>query len=309
MLGAFWNSVGGKIADRWAAVSAGALVFWLGGLLAWALGHGGLSSLKQPADWLAHQPAPTQLAIILAALLGVAASGVVVQSLTTPAIRVMEGYWPGWLEPAHRLLVRRMAQRADKDEERWQKLAERVLPPARPTGPDRAAFARLERRLHRRPAQPEQLMPTALGNTLRAAESRPVDKYGLDAVWVWPHLWLVLPDPARQELVTARAALDSAARACVWGLLFVAFTPWTPLAAPTGLVVAAGAAYWWAPAAAQVFADLEEAAFDLYRTALYQQLRWPLPANPREECAEGRRLTTYLLRGLHGSSPRFTKPP
>lgn len=152
-------------------------------------------------------------------------------------------------------------------------------------------------------------MPTALGNTLRAAESHPVDKYGLDGVSVWPHLWLVLPDATRQELMTARAALDSAARACVWGLLFVAFTPWTPLAAPTGLVVAACAAYWWAPAAAQVFADLVEAAFDLHRTALYQQLRWPLPANPQDERAEGQHLTMYLWRGLDSSSPTFTNPP
>jgi hypothetical protein len=309
MLGAFWNSVGGKIADRWATVSAGALVFWLGGLLAWALGHGGFSSLKEPADWLAHQPAPTELALVLAVLLGVAASGIVVQSLTTPAIRAMEGYWPGWLKPIRNLLLKRMAQRAEKDDKRWQELAERVLPPAQPTGPDVAAFVRLERRLHRRPAKPEQLMPTALGNTLRAAESHPVDKYGLDGVSVWPHLWLVVPDATRQELITARAALDSAARACVWGLLFLAFAPWTLLAVPTGLVVAASAVYWWAPAAARVFADLVEAAFDLHRTALYQHLRWPLPANPQDERAQGQLLTMYLWRGVDGSSPTFTNPP
>jgi hypothetical protein len=309
MLGAFWNSVGGKIADRWATVSAGALVFWVGGLLAWALGHGGFSSLKEPADWLARQPTPTQLALVLAVLLGVAASGIVVQSLTTPAIRAMEGYWPSWLEPIRNVLVKRMARRAEKDDKRWQELAERVLPPARPTGPDMAAFLRLEQRLHRRPAKTEQLMPTALGNTLRAAEGHPVDKYGLDGVSVWPHLWLVVPDATRQELITARAALDSAARACVWGLLFVAFAPWTLLAVPAGLVVAASAVYWWAPAAAQVFADLVEAAFDLHRTALYQHLRWPLPVNPRDERVQGQRLTMYLWRGLDGSSPTFTNPP
>jgi hypothetical protein len=309
MLTAFWSSAGGKIADRWAAVSAGSLVFWLGGLLAWALGHGGLGSLKEPVGWLARQPAATQLAVILTALLGVAASGVVVQSLTAPAIRAMEGYWPGWLGPARDMLVKRMARRAERDDKLWQELAERVLPPSRPTGPDLAAFVRLERRLHRRPAKTEQLMPTALGNILRVAESRPADKYGLDAVLVWPHLWLVVPDTARQELTTARAALDSAARACVWGLLLVAFTPWTPLVVPAGLAVAAGAASWWAPAAARVFADLMEAAFDLYRTELYQRLRWPLPANPHDELTEGQRLTMYLWRGLDGTSPAFTDPP
>jgi hypothetical protein len=141
------------------------------------------------------------------------------------------------------------------------------------------------------------------------AESRPVGKYGLDAVVVWPHLWLVLPETTRQELGTARQALDSAARAFLWGLLFLAFTPWTPLAAPVGLAVAAAALYRSVPAAARVFADLVEAAFDLHRTALYQHMRWPLPANPQHERAEGKQLTTYLWRGLDAPSPQFTTPP
>jgi hypothetical protein len=34
-----------------------------------------------------------------------------------------------------------------------------------------------------------------------------------------------------------------------------------------------------------------EAAYDQYRTTLYTQLRWPLPTNPHQERAEGRRLT------------------
>ena len=47
-------------------------------------------------------------------------------------------------------------------------------------------------------------------------------------------------------------------------------------------------------------------AFDLYRQDLYVQLRWPLPATPHDECKEGRRVTTYLLRGSDADTLMFT---
>ena len=125
---------------------------------------------------------------------------------------------------------------------------------------------------------------------------------------VWPRLWLVLPDRASQELVAARASLDSSAAVAVWGLLFCFFGIWTPLAVVPGLGVAVFAVTVWAPPRAKTFADLVEAAYDLYRPALYQQLRWPLPSNPAEERKQGRLLTTYLWRGSQRTSPEFTPP-
>jgi hypothetical protein len=91
--------------------------------------------------------------------------------------------------------------------------------------------------------------------------------------------------------------------------IFLAFTPWTWWALPAGLTVAVGAVLVWVPARAEVFADLVEASFDLYRGALYTQLRWPLPGNPAEERVTGRRVTTYLMRGLTGNTPTFTAEP
>ena len=44
MLADFWKAAGGKLADRWAAVSIPALIFWLGGLAAWTYHRGGLSA-------------------------------------------------------------------------------------------------------------------------------------------------------------------------------------------------------------------------------------------------------------------------
>jgi hypothetical protein len=63
------------------------------------------------------------------------------------------------------------------------------------------------------------------------------------------------------------------------------------------------------PARAQVFGDLIEAAYDLHRTLVYRQLRWPLPGNPAEEQATGAALTSYLRRGSDATGPAFTPPP
>jgi hypothetical protein len=302
----FWGSISEKLADRWAAVSVPALVFWMGGLLAWVIGHGGFHALKVPADWLGKQSAPTQLACILLVLLGVAASGVVVARLTMPVLQLMEGYWPRFLDAVRKPLANRARLRAESINREFQAVAGPVLSGDLPPTPEQqASFNELSQRWRRYPG-PGRYQPTRVGNTLRAGESRPADKYGLDAVVLWPHLWLLLPDSTRSELTAARSSLDSAANAFIWGVLFLVFTVWTPWAAVAALVVAVMAYQFWVPNRAEVFADLVEAAFDLYRLALYRQLRWPLPDNPDDERVKGGELTAYLMRGTSGTSPSFS---
>ncbi len=307
MLDNFWDAVGGELARRWVTSSVPALVFWVGGFLAWTQARGGLGRLRTPADSLAHQPAAVQLTVVLVALLGVGASGVIVKRLVQPVLRILEGYWPSWLDPVRQRLVQRMSDRVNKEQLEWQQTAPEAMKPA--PDPDKARiFQRLDRRQRRYPSSPGPLMPTRLGNILRAAETRPRDKYGLDTVVVWPCLWLILPDSVRQELNSARASLDAAVASSIWGLLFLLFTPWTVLAVPIGLAVTVFAVFFWLPSRAEVFGDLLEAAVDMNRVALYQQLRWPLPSDPRQERTEGERLTTYLWRGSDQSSPRFMPP-
>lgn len=146
---------------------------------------------------------------------------------------------------------------------------------------------------------PSQLMPTRLGNILRAAEQRPLEKYGLDAIICWPRLWLLLPEAVKKDLQEARADLNSAARVWLWSLLFLI---WATLGAwwaiPLGILSALFAYYGWAIAAATTYGDLIEATFDLYRPLLYQSLRWNLPPEPDEERRVGRQLTEYLWRGF-----------
>lgn len=306
MLSSFWDGVGGKLADRWAAVATPALVFWLGGLLAYAYSRGGLSTVTH---WLDGLSTPAQVGVLGASLLGVAASGVLVQRLTAPGLRFLEGYWPASFDRLRLRLIRRQVGRAGRDDAAWQKLAPIVLGGSEVPGPAQlSAFARLDQRRRRRPEQANLMMPTRVGNILRATELRPRDKYGLDAVVVWPRLWLVLPDSTRQELLSARAGLDGAVGATIWGVLFCVFSVWTPWCVLIGLVFATLAVTGWVPARAAGFGDLLEAAYDVHRLAVYQQLRWPLPRDPHHEHSQGERLTRYLWRGSDDDIPTFTPP-
>ncbi|MFG2045488.1 hypothetical protein [Dactylosporangium sp. NPDC048998] len=301
-----WDSLGGKLAERWAAVSGPALTFWLGGLLVWLAARDGLRSLDIATAWLTRRSGPVQWMFVLAAVAGIAASGLLVKQLTRPALALLEGYWPGWLDAPRRRLVGRVSRRADADAERFQELAGPVHDGTATAG-QRAEFAAVDGRLRRLPTR-DRLLPTRVGNVLRAAETRPIDKYGLDPVVAWPHLWLVFPEPTRQELTAARRSLDLSVAAAVWGVLFVAFAPLAWWAAPAGLAVAAAAGWGWVPARAAAYADLVEASVDLHRPALYASLRWPPPRHPDHEREQGRLLTTYLRRGLHGTAPAFQPP-
>jgi hypothetical protein len=305
MLDKFWEAAGEKLADRWASTSVPAIIFWLGGLLCWISGHGGASDLRKLADWAARQSAPVQLVILITALLGVAASGVIVQRLAVVGLRLIEGYWPPLAGRLSRWRTGRIAAKAENLEGKFQDLAGPVLESKSATAAQRAEFTEIDQQLRRIPADGDYL-PTKTGNILRAGERRPAEKYGLDAVVVWPRLWLLLPADTRSELSQARSALDSAVASLIWGLLFIGFTVLAWWALPVAVVVVLAMYLYWIPDRAGVFADLLESAFDIHRSLLYRSQRWPLPENPRDEHASGEQITSYLMRGLDGATPTFT---
>ena len=249
--------------------------------------------LRKLADYAGRQSAPGQLVILLTALLGVAASGVIVQRLAAVGLRLIEGYWPPFAGRLSRWRTGAIAAKAESLERRFQDLAGPVLEFKSATAAQRAEFADIDHRLRRVPADGDYL-PTKTGNILRAGERRPLEKYGLDALVVWPRLWLLLPADTCGELSQARSALDSTVASLIWGLLFASFTAVAWWALPAAIAVALAIYLYWIPDRAAVFADLLESAFDVHRGLLYRSLRWPLPENPRDEHASGEQITSYL---------------
>ncbi len=294
------GGLSGRLAEHWLdLLFSPVLTFWVLG--AWLA--------LPPTRWaeldkaLAAGPNLRQALLMAVALLGVMLCAAVARHLRFATLRLLEGYWPKLLDYPRRWLSQGMAKRLERQQTEFQKLAAKGLDAL-----DRqqlADFLRLDAALMQAPADPRQLMPTRLGNLLRAAELAPRDRYGLDGVICWPRLWLLLPENVRAELAQARETLDAAAELWLWGLLFLAWTPWSPWSAALSLALALYA-YRRALRAAEVYAALIQSAYDLHRFALYQALHWPPPKNPAEEHAAGEALTAYLWRGSDSPTPAFT---
>jgi hypothetical protein len=305
----FLESLGGKLAEQWAAnLLTPALVFWLGGLAAW-MQNFGWNRLQQ---WFTGLVEPLQVAVLVGSLFVVAASAFVVQRFDLAVLRFFEGYWSAWMRPLRRWLLKRQRAKLQRLDQRWQDLAikrDQLRETQQDLSPEELdELIAIDWQLRQVPSQPERLMPTQLGNLLRAAESRPSEKYGLDAIICWSRLWLVLPDGVKKELQEARAELNSAARIWLWGMLFWLWVVWAWWAIPVGACVA-WFAHGWMLEAATTYGDLLEAAFDLNRFALYKSLHFPLPTSPAEEKYLGQQLTEYLWRGSDRDKPEFLHLP
>jgi len=293
---------GGALVEQWATrLLTPAFAFWLGGLLAWGDRHS-WTTLIDDFNTLTE---PLQIALLIVALLIVVASGFAIQRFDLTILRLFEGYWPPFLEGLRRWCVNRQQKQRDRLLQRWQTLLIQ-RDQAGLQSYELEELTAIDTRLRQWPSQRDRIMPTPLGNLLRAAETRPDDKYGLDAIICWPRFWLLLPDTVKTELQAARADLNSAARLFLWGVLFVG---WVVLGAwwavPLGLGVA-WFAHRWMLEAAMIYGDLVESAFDLHRMDLYQSLRFPLPQDASEEKPLGRELSAFLWRGSDRPDLKFT---
>jgi hypothetical protein len=228
-------------------------------------------------------------------VVAVGVSALLLQPLQLGLVRLLEGYWPAWAGPFTARGRRR--QRA-----RFDALAAVSAPRPEPPGPEEliamgAADAQLRRSF---PADPAALLPTRLGNVLRAAESRAGEPYGLDAVVAWPRLYPLLSDSVRAVVDDQRDGLDLAARFCAVfaaaaavsaGLLLTA--GWW-LLVPAACLALAWLSYRGAVAAAVAYGEGIRAAIDLHRFDLLTALRLPLPATLEQERAINEQLSLFL---------------
>ncbi|WP_182881779.1 hypothetical protein [Microbispora sp. H10949] len=293
MVDGLWKGLTDRIAERWAnVVLLPAALFWLGSGLVWLFRNGwGPQAAER---WITQHVTSWWTASVLVVVL---LSGLLARRLTDPALTLLSGRWLPRLGWVTRPMARRWASRVARREARWQVLASRNRAWA-----EEQEFVTLDAWLRTMPIDPQRCLPTRLGNALAAAERWPREKYGLDPVRCWSRLWLVMPEDTRQELARARGRLEAQVTAWLWSVAFVAWTPMAWWAAPVG-VLAAWLSYRGAVRCVIELGDLQEAAFDLHRTALYRQLRWPPPENAAAEHSTGRRLTAYLWRGSDEAVP------
>lgn len=304
-----------------------AFIFWLVGTIALFQRFDRSYTFNR----LKSYPEVFQAAILIGIFCLVPASAFVVKRFDSTVIHCLEGYWPDWLRLYSRHKIKHYSRRQDRLETRRNSLREleeqktqrfqalkdtietegpdaltenekmeyRQLYSQRLSSDETKELIWLIQQLRAMPGKNE-LMPTNLGNLLRAAERQPLEKYGLDPIICWSRLWLLLPEPVKVELQSARADLDAAARIWLWSLLSLG---WTVLGAlwiiPLGILSAYFAYYYWAISAAATYGELIEATFDIYRYLLYDSIRWQLPADPNVERRVGKELTSYLQQGFY----------
>ena len=244
-------------------------------VFAFAAGAGALAATMagwhRTAAWWSALDAGRQVALGVAAAAAVVMLAVVVGTQVVAVTRLLAGYWRWtWADTTLGRFGRRREGR------RRERLAA-----------DASDLGYLHGYLAFPPA-PTPLMPTRLGNALRAAESYPGDeqRWGLDAVFWWPRLYLILPDGARTQVDDARAGLDQLVvltmLSAAFGTVALALSC-VGLSLAVGLPCAAGgfllsrACYLAAVTTAASFGDLVRSCYDLFRGDLLARLGWPMP--------------------------------
>lgn len=220
----------------------------------------------------------------------------VLQPLQSALVRAMEGY-PLLRGPLRVIgLPLRALWRF-----RWNRLNARQ----QSRQPDEADFRKMAAAaaaLRSLPQDRDRLMPTRLGNTLRAAEDRPAERYGLDVVAAWPLLTAMASERATAATDDARDQLDSACRFSVSftllaGVSAVLLPGWWRAGVVAAAAVLAVLAYRAAVAAARTYGELVNAVVALHRFDLLSALHLELPADAESERRTFEAVSRHLRQG------------
>lgn len=241
-------------------------------------------------------------------VLGVLMLGVVLSPFQVGLVRILEGYWGdsrlavqladmGVEVQRRRLAATLAALNIGTTEVSGTSLASQ----ARSESARRRATAKAVSAARRRGRFPDEalLLPTALGNVLRAAETSAGERYGLGTVTVFPRLRQVLSPRLDSSLAQLLTQLDTSAALCISFAISAGFSAplltqgWLALV-PIGFLALAVLSYRGAETAAAYHGRLLDVAFDLHRFDLIQALHYRVPGTPHAELAFNRRLTEFL---------------
>lgn len=161
------------------------------------------------------------------------------------------------------------------------------------------------------PNEPEEVMPTRLGNILKNSERYAYQRYDMDAVLLWPRLYAVLPESFVKTLAGAKASLDfmlvvsslSVLFALVAGLYLIVVQSawWVFLVCFLGGLVVAWLAYKSSLEAAITYGQLIKSAFDLYKGELCKQLGYKQPNSLEGERALWASIYQLIYKGEVGN--------
>jgi hypothetical protein len=226
-------------------------------------------------------------------------AALVLQPLQVSLVRLLEGYWSGsWLgRQFGRPGMKRHHHRRTALEDAT------LIHDEEPTDQQVAEATAATEQLRRLYGPEDPVLPTKLGNVLRAAEDRAGGRYGLETVVTWPRMYPLLSEPVRALVDDQRNQLDMSCRFCVAFVVAAAVSAGLLIAHGWWLAVAAGTlalavlAYRAAVGAALSYGESLDTAYDLHRFDLLKALHLPLPATRSDELDANSELSAFLLQG------------
>ena len=286
------------------------LFFWSLLVIVWFVGRGEMSVVV--AWWNAPGIFPKVVQVTIF-LFWVFIFALMMGGQSLNILRFYEGYWsfPGaerlkergieW----HITVLKNLKEREDADATAGKKISEAY-----------------EKIYHGYPPSDDdnfdEVMPTRLGNILKASELYAKDRYEIDSVTIWSRLHKLFPATFVEEIVSYRSALDFMLIMTTLGLLFsivsgiyllfVRAEWWLFLICFWGGLILAWLAYRSALSNAVLYASSIKAAFDLYRNELLKQMRLPLPKGEREEKETWEKLGAFIYSNA-ALKLRYTDPP
>lgn len=259
------------------------------------------SGISDAVTWWNDRSSTVQFALAAGGVIWTYLVANVVANQWRAIVRLFEGYWgPGhWLRNA--AVSWHQARRADSLER-----LERAAQAHRNNEVDAENVIWDSIFYYEYPASTSTpLLPTRLGNILRAGESYPFDRYGVDGPVVWPRLFPLLPEKVVESTAQARADMEFSLVISFLAISFALLSFTLVLVLDANLWLGAGCyvgglmigwlGYRSSLAPATVYSEQTRACFDLYRFDLLDQLHLTRPISPAEEAALWAKVNALLF--------------
>jgi len=253
-----------------------------------------------------------QVVALLSGLVIVAFLAYLIDNFQYSIMRLFEGYW------SHIPLLSLLRNlRVELYKNRWEHL--NALAQSAGTLTEANEIIAEQLAFYPPPNHLDKMMPTQIGNILRAAELHAYDRYGIDSTIIWSRLRPLLKSEAIAPLEDKKTTLELMLLMSLLGILFVII--WCPVLAiftnrwDLFLLCALGLPLAWicyqnAVQSALAYGEQVKATFDLYRNDLLKALNHPIPSDTETERKEWLRLSRFFYRNLPipPSPPTQAKP-
>jgi hypothetical protein len=300
-VGGFFGELTKELAKRWMSLLAVPGVLFLATTwVAVSLGHAYALDLRRlteassrTARQVAAWPGAVQALAVVGVALGTALVGLVVRALVGPVRAGCLGQWPFGLRWFGAVLAARrrgrwhrlLAQRREAENEQTEPIS-----PVEQQRIDRIAGRMNALAL----AEPDR--PTWMGDRIHAAAAVARNRYGLDLVFCWPRLWLVLPDVSRSEINAAQRGFAAAMVTTTWSVPYLVLgAVWWPAALVAVVIALAGRHQ--GREQLSLLTELVEATLDLHGRTLAVALGVGDPAAGPIDPEEGRQVSDIARKG------------